>query len=114
MLRPANQTTVNASLTVTCGTKQVQASLESTTFDPSGRIFLSVHIMLALEQQIRTDFTLEKLKLVLVSSPAVKRISLPLTKELYTEGKASTCTAYTPVPVHANIDVVDMNLTPAW
>ena len=36
LLRPADQPTVNASLTVTCGTKQVQTSLESTTFDPSG------------------------------------------------------------------------------
>ena len=36
MLRPADQTLVNAPLTVICGTKQVQTSLESTTFDPSG------------------------------------------------------------------------------
>ena len=61
MLRPADQATVNAPLTVTCGTKQ------------------------------------EKLKLELASNPAVKRISLPLPKEWYTEGEASTCTAYSPV-----------------
>ena len=36
LLRPADQPTVTAPLTVTCGTKQVQTSLESTTFDPSG------------------------------------------------------------------------------
>ena len=72
MLRPADQATVNAPLTVTCGTKQ------------------------------------EKLKLELASNTAVKRISLPLPKEWNTEGEASTCTAYSPVPVHANIDSVDM------
>ena len=103
MLRPADQATLNAPLTVTCGTKQVQTSLESTTFDPSGRTLLSVHLVLASEQQIRPDLTLEKLKLELASNPAVKRISLPLPKEWYTEGEASTCTAYSPVPVHANM-----------
>ena len=108
MLRPADQATVNAPLTVTCGTKQVQTGLESTTFDPSGRTLLSVHLVLASEQQIRPDLTLEKLKLELASNSAVKKISLPLPKEWYTEGEASTCTAYTPVPVHANIDGVDM------
>ena len=36
LLRPADQPTVNAPLTVTCGTKQVQTSLASTTIDPSG------------------------------------------------------------------------------
>ena len=108
MLRPADQATVNAPLTVTCGTKQVQTGLESTTFDPSGRTLLSVHLVLASEQQIRPDLTLEKLKLELASNSAVKKISLPLPKEWYTEGEASTCTAYTPVPVHANIDGVDV------
>ena len=81
LLRPADQATVNAPLTVTCGTKQVQTGLESTTFDPSGRTLLSVHLVLASEQQIRPDLTLEKLKLELASNPAVKRISLPLRKE---------------------------------
>ena len=108
LLRPADQPTVNAPLTVTCGTKQVHTSLESTTFHPSGRTILSVHLMLASEQQIRPDLTLEKMKLELASNPTVKRISLPLPKEWYTEGQASACTAYTPVPVHANIDGVDM------
>ena len=37
LLGPADQPSVNAPLTVTCGTKQVQTSSESTTFDPSGR-----------------------------------------------------------------------------
>ena len=108
LLRPADQPTVNAPLTVTCGTKQVQKSLKSTTFDPSGRTILSVHQMISSEQQVRPDLTLEKLKLELASNPAVKRISLPLPNEWYTEGEASTCTAYTPVPVHANINGVDM------
>ena len=51
---------------------------------------------------------MKKLKLELASNPAVKKISLPLPKEWYTEGEASTCTAYSPVPVHGNIDGVDM------
>ena len=108
MLRPAVQTTVNAPLTVTCGTKQVQTGFESTKFDPSGRRFLSVHLMLASEQQILPDSTLERLELELASNPAVKRITLPLPKEWYAEGEASTCTAYTPVPGHANINGVDI------
>ena len=108
LLRPTDQHTVNAPLTVTWGTKQVQTSLESTIFDPSGRTILSVHLMLASEQQIRPDLTLEKLKLELASNPAVKKISLLLLNEWYTKGEASTCTAYTPVPVHANKDGVDM------
>ena len=108
MLRPADQATVNAPLTVTCGTKQMQTGLESTTFDPSGQTLLSVHLVLASEQQIRPDLTFEKLKLELASNRAVKRIFLPLPKEWYTEGEASTSTAYSPVPVHANIDGVDM------
>ena len=107
MLRPADQTTVSAPLRVTCGTKQVQTRLESTTFDPSGRTLLPVYLMLASEQQICPDFTLEKLKLELTSCPVVKKISLPLPKELYTEGKVSTCTGYSYVPVHANINGVD-------
>ena len=109
MQRPADQTTVNALLTVTCCTKQVQTSLESKTFDPNGRTLLSVHLMVqASEQQICPDLTLIKLKLELAINPAVKRISLPLPEEWYTEGEASRCTAYTPVTVHVNIDGVDM------
>ena len=69
MLGPADQHTVNAPFTVTRGTKQVQTSLESTTFDPSGRTLLSVHLMLVSEQQIRPDLTLEKLKLELKGFP---------------------------------------------
>ena len=109
MLRSADQATVNAPLTITCGTKQVQTCLKSTTFDPNGRILLSVHLVLATEQQTRPVLTLKKLKLELAASnPAVKSISVPLPKEWYTEGEASTCTAYSPVPVHTNIDGVDM------
>ena len=108
LLRSADQTTVFAPLTVTCGTKQAQTSLESTTFEPSCRTLLSGHLMLSSEQQIRPDLTLQKLKLESAGNPAVKRISLPMPKEWYTEGEASTWTAYTPVHVHANIDGVDM------
>ena len=72
ILRRAEQDTVNAPFSVTCGTKQVQTILESTTFDPSFRTFLSVHLMLA------SDLTLENSKLDLASIPSVKRISLPL------------------------------------
>ena len=65
LLRPADQPTVNDPLTVTCGTKQVQTGLESTTFDPSGQTILSVHLMLSSEQQNCPNLTLEKLKLEL-------------------------------------------------
>ena len=82
LLRSADQPTVNAPLTVTCGTKQVQTSLGSTIFDPSGPTILSVHLMLASEQQIRPDLTLEKLKLELASNPVVKKISLPHAKRV--------------------------------
>ena len=78
MLRPADQATVNAPLTVTCGTKQAQTGLESTTFETSDRTLLCVHLVLASEQQIRPGLTLEKLKLELASNRAVKKISLPL------------------------------------
>ena len=108
MLRPVDQTTVNAPLTVTRGTKQMQTRLESTTFDPYGRTLLFVHLMLSSERQIRPDLTLEKLKLEFASNPTVKRISLPLPKEWYIDGEAITFSAYTTVPVHANIDGVDM------
>ena len=81
--------------------------MESTTFDPTDRTLLSVHLLLASEQQTRPDWTSKKLKLELVSNPAVKGISLPLRKEWYTEGEASTCKAYSPVHVHANIDGVE-------
>ena len=87
MLRPADQATVNAPLTVTCCTKQGQTCLESTTFDPSGRTFLSVHLMLASEHQKRSDLTLEKMKLELASNPTVKRISLPLSKAVALKAK---------------------------
>ena len=108
MPRPADQTTVNAPLTVICGTKQRQTSLESTTFDPSCQTLLSVHLMLASEPQIRSDLTLEKLKLELANDPVVKKISLPLPKQWYAEGKTSTCTGYSPVPMPANKSGVDM------
>ena len=85
MLRPADQTTVIAPLTVTCGTKQVQTSLESTIFNPSGQILLFVHSMLASEQQQKgPDLTLEKLNLDLAINAAVKKISLAMPKESLT------------------------------
>ena len=46
MLRQADQTTVSVPLTVTCGTRQVQTSFESTIVDPSGQTLLRVHPML--------------------------------------------------------------------
>ena len=56
MLRPADQTTVNAPLTVTCGTKQVQTTLESTTIDPSGRTLLSPNASLGATNTPGFDF----------------------------------------------------------
>ena len=81
ILRPADQTSVNDPLTVTRCTKKVQTSLESTTFNPSGRTVRSVHLMLASEQQIRPDLTLKKVQLELASNPAVESISIPLPKQ---------------------------------
>ena len=72
MLRPADRATANAHLIVTCDTKQVQTSLESTTFDTSGRILFSVHLVLASEQ-IRPDLSSEKLKLELASTLTAKK-----------------------------------------
>ena len=49
MLPAAQQATNNASLTITCDAKQVQTSLEPTTFDPSRQTTLSGRFVLAAE-----------------------------------------------------------------
>ena len=51
VLRPADLPGMSPPLTVTCGDKQVQTSLEPTTFDPQGRTLISVHLMLAAERK---------------------------------------------------------------
>ena len=50
MLHPAKPSAFHIPLTITCGAKQVQTWLEPTTFDPQGRTLISIHLMLAAEQ----------------------------------------------------------------
>ena len=54
-LRPADETTVNAPQTFTCGTKHVQTSLESTTFHPSGFTVCTPNDSLGGKNQPRLD-----------------------------------------------------------
>ena len=61
VLHPADQPAFYTPLTTSCGAKREQTSLESTTFDPQGRTLLSIHLMLAAEQQRRPTLTLAKL-----------------------------------------------------
>ena len=59
-----------------------------------------------LQRELTVVFATEA---YLADPPTVESLRFTvLPKEWYTEGEASTCTAYTPVPVHANIDGVDM------
>ena len=61
MLQPAKQPTVYTPLAVNCGSKQVQMSLEPTTFDRQGRTCISNHLMLAAEQQYCPGLTFPEL-----------------------------------------------------
>ena len=61
MLHPAEPPAFHTPLTITCGAKQVQSWLEPTTFDPQGRTLISIHLMLAAEQQRQPTLTLAKL-----------------------------------------------------
>ena len=59
MLHPAEQPIVCTPLTLPCGAKQVQISLEPpTTFDPQSRTLISIHLMLAAEPQHCRGLTL--------------------------------------------------------
>ena len=81
MLHPAEPPVFHTLLTITCGAKQVQTYLEPTTFDPHGRMLISIHLMLAAEQLHRHTLTVAKLWVEL--SFLYKRVELPLPKEWY-------------------------------
>ena len=103
MLHPAEVPAFYTPLTFTC---QVQTCLEPTTFDPQGRMLISIHLMLAAEQMRRPTFTLAKLWVEL--SILYKRVELPRPKEWYAPGQSETLTTYSPVPICATMDAVDV------
>ena len=106
MLHPAEPPAFYTRLTITCGAKQVQTCLEPTTFDPHGRTLISIHLMLAAEQLHRPTLTLAKLWMEL--SFLYKRVELPRPKKWYGPGDSDTLTTYSPVPICATMDAVDV------
>ena len=106
MLHPAEPPAFYTPLTITCGAKQVQTCLEPTTFDPQGRTLISIHLMLAAEQQRRPTLTLAKLWVELQT--LYKRVEIPRPKEWYAPGDSDTLTTYSPVPICATMDGVDV------
>ena len=106
MLHPAEPPAFYTPLTITCGAKQVQTCLEPTTFDPQGRTLISIHLMLAAEQLRRPTLTLAKLWVEL--SLLYRRVELPRPNEWYVPGDSETLTTYSPVPICATMDGVDV------
>ena len=106
MLHPAEPQAFHPPLIVTCGTKQIQTCLEPTTFDPQRRTLISIHLMLAAEQVRRPTLTLAKLWVEL--SVLYKRMELPRPKQWHVPGESETLTTYSPVPVCATMDGVDV------
>ena len=106
MLHPAEPPAFHTPLIVTCGAKQIQTCLEPTTFDPQGRTLISIHLILAAEQVRRPTLTLAKLWVEL--SILYKRMELPRPKQWYVPGESETLTTYSPVPVCATMDGVDV------
>ena len=106
MLHPAQPPAFHTPLTFTCGAKQVQTCLEPTTFDPQGQTLISIHLLLAAEQVRRPTLTLAKLWVEM--SILYTRVELPRPKEWYAPGESKTLTTYSPVPVCATIDGVDV------
>ena len=105
MLHPAEPPAFYTPLTITCSAKQVQTCLEPTTFDPQGRTLISIHLMLAAEQLRRPTLTLAKLW---VELSLYRRVKLPRPKEWYAPGDSDTLTTYSPVPICATMDGVDV------
>ena len=106
MLHPAEPPAFYTPLTITCGAKQVQTCLEPTTFDRQGRTLVSIHLMLAAEQQRRPTLTLAKLWVELQT--VYERVEIPRPKEWYASGDSDTLTTYSPVPICATMDGVDV------
>ena len=108
VLHPAELPTMSPSLTVTCGDKQTQTSLEPTTFVPSGRTLIPVHLVLAAERKQRPDLTLRELWLELAANPKYKQFEVKRPEEWCGEGESPFLSSYAPVPVNAALDGVDM------
>ena len=106
MLHPTEPPAFHTPLTITCGAKQVQTCLEPTTFNPQGRALISIHLLLAAEQVRRPTLTLAKLWVEI--SILYTRVELPRPKEWYAPGESETLTTYSPVPVCATMDGVDV------
>ena len=106
MLHPAQPPAFHTPLTFTCSAKQVQTCLEPTTFNPQGRTLISIHLLLAAEQVRRPTLTLAKLWVEL--SIFYTRVEMPRPKEWYAPGESKTLTTYSPVPVCATMDGVDV------
>ena len=62
--------------------------------------------MLAAEQLRRPTLTLARLLVKL--SPLYKRVELPRPRERYAPGDSDTLTTYSPVPICATMDGVDV------
>ena len=90
MLHPAEPPAFHTPLTITCGAK--------------GRTLISIHLMLAAEQQRRPTLTLAKLWVELQT--LYKRVEIPRPKEWYAPGDSDTLTTYSPVPICATMDGV--------
>ena len=106
MLHTTEPPAFHTPLTITCGAKQVQTCLEPTTFNPQGQTLISIHLLLAAEQVRRPTLTLAKLWVEL--SILYTRVDLPRPKEWYVPGESETLTTYSPVPVCATMDGVDV------
>ena len=95
-------------LTITCGEIQIQTSPEPTTFDPSGRAIRSIRICLATERETRPEITIETLINEIATNENYRQSTLPQPEEWQVKGVTSTYHAYSPIPVKACIDGVDM------
>ena len=106
MLHLAEQPAYHTPLTITGAAKQIQTCLEPTTFDPRGGTIISNHLLFPAEQQRRPTLFLAKLwtKLAIL----YKRAEIPQPKEGYAPGDLHTLTMYSPVPICATMDGVDV------
>ena len=108
VLRPADLPILSLPLTVTCGDKQVQTSIEPTSFDPQKRTRISVHLVLAAERKQRPKQTLRELWIELAAKANCKEVNVRRPEEWCGEGESKTLSSYAPVPVNATLDGVDM------
>ena len=93
-------------LTVTCGDKQVQTSLEPTTFDPAGRTLISVHLVSAAEKKQRPNLTLRELWLELAANHKCKHVGVTRPEEWCGECESKVLSLYAPVPMNAALDML--------